>query len=104
MQLHQKDFALFRDHARFIQETRGKLDFFSYHFYENSGMLGAHERRGQGYTNYLLGRYEATLDMLRAEMHNVDNVLPILITECGSLQNGRQASDNCYEFSHGMLF
>ena len=94
MQLHQKDFALFRDHARFIQETRGKLDFFSYHFYENSGMLGAHERRGQGYTNYLLGRYEATLDMLRAEMHNVDNVLPILITECGSLQNGRQASDN----------
>ena len=28
-------------------------------------MLGALERRGQGYTNYLLGRYEATLDMLR---------------------------------------
>ncbi len=94
MQLHQKDFALFRDHARFIRETRGKLDFFSYHFYENAGTLGAHARRDKGYTNYLLGRYEATLDMLRAEMHNVDNVLPILITECGSLQNGRQASDN----------
>ena len=94
MQLHQKDFGLFRDHARFIQETRGKLDFFSYHFYENAGTLGAHERRGQGYSNYLLGRYEATLDMLRAEMHNVDNVLPILVTECGSLQNGRQAADN----------
>ena len=57
-------------------------------------MLGAYERRGQGYTNYLLGRYEATLDMLRAEMHKADNVLPILITECGSLQNGRRASDN----------
>ncbi len=94
MQLHQKDFALFRDHARFIRETRGKLDFFSYHFYENAGTLGAHARRDKGYTNYLLGRYEATLDMLRAEMHNVDNVLPILITECGSLQNGRQASEN----------
>jgi len=94
MQLHQKDFALFRDHARFIRETRGKIDFFSYHFYENSGMLGAYARRGQGYTNYLLGRYEATLDMLSAEMHNADNVLPILITECGSLQNGRRASDN----------
>ena len=94
MQLHQKDFALFRDHARFIRETRGKLDFFSYHFYENAHMLGAYERRGQGYTNYLLGRYEATLDMLRAEMHKADNVLPVLITECGSLQNGRHASDN----------
>ena len=94
MQLHQKDFGLFRDHARFIKETRGKLDFFSYHFYENAGTLGAHERRGQGYANYLLGRYEATLDALRAEMHNVENVLPILITECGSLQNGRQAADN----------
>ena len=94
MQLHQKDFSLFRDHARFIKETRGKIDFFSYHFYENAHTLGAYERRGHGYTNYLLGRYEATLDMLRAEMHNADNVLPILITECGSLQNGRRASDN----------
>jgi len=94
MQLHQKDFGLFRDHARFIKETRGKLDFFSYHFYENAGTLGAHERRGKGYSNYLLGRYEATLDVLRAEMHNAENVLPILITECGSLQNGRQAADN----------
>jgi agarase len=27
-------------------------------------------------------------------MHKVDNVLPILITECGSLQNGRKPSDN----------
>ncbi|EMI56078.1 Beta-agarase [Rhodopirellula sallentina SM41] len=57
-------------------------------------MLGAHARRGQGYSNYLLGRYEAILDMLRAHMHKSDNVLPILITECGSLQNGRQPSDN----------
>lgn len=57
-------------------------------------MLGAHERRGLGYSNYLLGRYEAILDMLRAHMHKVDNVLPILITECGSLQNGRKPSDN----------
>jgi len=57
-------------------------------------MLGAHERRGMGYSNYLLGRYEAILDMLRAHMHKADNVLPILITETGSLQNGRLPSDN----------
>ncbi|MEM0926363.1 MAG: beta-agarase, partial [Planctomycetota bacterium] len=94
MQLQVNDFALFQNQARFIRETRGHLDFFSHHFYENALMLGAHARRGRGYSNYLLGRYEAILDMLRAEMHKVDNVLPILITECGSLQNGRKPSDN----------
>lgn len=94
MQVQVKDFDLYRNQARFIAGTRGHLDFFSHHFYENAGMLGAHERRGEGYSIYLLGRYEAILDMLRAHMHRVDNVLPILITECGSLQNGRQPSDN----------
>lgn len=94
MQVQDKDFALYRNQARFIEETRGHLDFFSHHFYENALMLGAYERRGMGYSNYLLGRYEAILDMLRAHMHKVDNVLPILITECGSLQNGRNPSDN----------
>ncbi len=99
MQVQVQDFTLYRNQARFIEETRGHLDFFSHHFYENAGMLGAHERRGTGYSNYLLGRYEAILDMLRAEMHRVDNVLPILITECGSLQNGREPSDNWLRLS-----
>ena len=94
MQLQVKDFTLYRNQARFIEETRGHLDFFSHHFYENALTLGAHERRGLGYSNYLLGRYEAILDMLHAHMHKVENVLPVLITECGSLQNGRQPSDN----------
>ncbi|TWU55598.1 Beta-porphyranase A precursor [Rubripirellula reticaptiva] len=94
MQLQAGNFKLYQNQARFIQETRGHLDFFSHHFYENALTLGAHERRGLGYSNYLLGRYEAILDMLRAEMHRVDNVLPILITETGSLQNGREPSDN----------
>ncbi|MCB9939046.1 MAG: beta-agarase [Planctomycetaceae bacterium] len=94
MQLQVKDFDLYQNQARFIEETRGHIDFFSHHFYENALMLGAHERRGLGYSNYLLGRYEAILDMLRAHMHKADNVLPVLITECGSLQNGRQPSDN----------
>jgi agarase len=94
MQLQVKDFELYRNQARFIEETRGHLDFFSHHFYDIALTLGAHQRRGLGYSNYLLGRYEAILDMLRAHMHEVDNVLPILITECGSLQNGRQPSDN----------
>jgi len=94
MQVQVKDFSIYQSQARFIEETKGHLDFFSHHFYENAGMLGAHERRGNGYSNYLLGRYEAILDMLRAQMHKVDNVLPILITEAGSLQNGRNPSSN----------
>ncbi len=94
MQVQVKDFGLYCNQARFIAETRGHIDFFSHHFYENALMLGAHARRGQGYSNYLLGRYEAILDMLRAHMHKVDHVLPILITETGSLQNGRKPSDN----------
>ena len=94
MQLQAGNFQLYRNQARFIKETRGHIDFFSHHFYENALTLGAHERRGLGYSNYLLGRFEAILDMLRAEMHRVDNVLPILITETGSLQNGRDPSDN----------
>ena len=99
MQLQVQDFGLYRNQARFIAETRGHLDFFSHHFYENAGTLGAHERRGMGYSGYLLGRYEAIFDMLRAHMHKVDNVLPTLITECGSLQNGRKPSDNWLRLS-----
>ena len=94
MQVQVKDFTIFKNQRRFIDETKGHIDFFSHHFYENALMLGAHERRGMGYSNYLLGRYEAILDMLRAHMHKADNVLPILITETGSLQNGRKPSDN----------
>ncbi|MEM1062355.1 MAG: beta-agarase [Planctomycetota bacterium] len=94
MQLQVGDFGLYRSQADFVTRTRESLDFYSHHFYENIGTLGAHERRGRGYENYLLGRYEACLDMLRAHMHAVDAVKPILITECGSLQPGRQPSDN----------
>jgi len=94
MQVQMKDFKIFKNQRRFIEETKGHIDFYSHHFYENALMLGAHERRGIGYSSYLLGRYEAILDMLRAHMIKVDNVLPILITETGSLQNGRKPSDN----------
>lgn len=96
MQLQVKDFTLYRSQARFIGETKGHLDFFSHHFYENLGMLGAHERRDSGYSSYLLGRYEAVLDMLRAHMYEVNHVLPMLITETGTLQNGRKPSDNWF--------
>ena len=94
MQVQVKDFTIFKNQCRFIEDTKGHIDFYSHHFYENALTLGAHERRGIGYSSYLLGRYEAILDMLRAHMIKADNVLPMLMTETGSLQNGRKPSDN----------
>ncbi|ELP33401.1 hypothetical protein [Rhodopirellula baltica] len=93
MQLHVNQFGLYRDQTRFMDLTRDHLDFYSHHFYEDMGSLGAWERRDKGYSGYLLGRLEATLDMLQAHMEETDNVKPILITECGSLQAGRGAAD-----------
>ncbi len=93
MQVQAADFGLYRNQVRFMDLTRGHLDFYSHHFYEDFGTLGAWERRKGRYTNYLLGRLEAVLDMFRAHMHETDNVKPMLITECGSLQPGRGPSD-----------
>jgi agarase len=40
-----------------------------------------------------MGRLEAILNMIRGHMHGTDNVRPILVTECGSLQPGTGPSD-----------
>ena len=93
MQLQIKNFELYEKQRKFIDLTKGKLDFYSHHFYENRGTIGAWERRGADYTGYLLGSMEAMLDMFQAHMRGIDNVRPILITECGSLQPGRGPSD-----------
>lgn len=93
MQVQVKDFQLYRNQVKFMDLTKGHLDFYSHHFYEDFGSLGAWERRKGKYSNYLLGRMEAILDMFQAHMSETDNVRPILITECGSLQPGRGPSD-----------
>lgn len=93
MQIQTNDFGLYRSQRDFMDRTRGKLDFYSHHFYEDFSTVGAWHRRESTYTNYLLGRLESILDMLQAHMRGTDNVRPILITECGSLQPGRGPSD-----------
>ena len=93
MQVQIKDFKLYKSQRKFMDATKGKLDFYSHHFYEDFNTIGAWERRGSTYSNYLTGRLEAILDMFRAHMHGTDNVRPILITECGSLQPGSGPSD-----------
>ena len=93
MQVQVDNFGLYEKQRKFIDLTKGKLDFYSHHFYENRETIGAWERRGDDYKGYLLGSMEAILDMFQAHMRGIDNVRPILITECGSLQPGRGPSD-----------
>ncbi|MEM9943924.1 MAG: beta-agarase [Planctomycetota bacterium] len=93
MQVQVNDFGLYRSQREFMDLTKAKLDFYSHHFYEDFATIGAWHRRDSTYTNYLLGRTEAILDMLQAHMYGSDNVKPVLITECGSLQPGRGPSD-----------
>ena len=93
MQLQIKDFSLYKSQRQFMDDTKGKLDFYSHHFYEDFNTIGAWERRSSTYSNYLMGRLEAILNMIRGHMHGTDNVRPILITECGSLQPGTGPSD-----------
>ena len=93
MQVQVNDFGLYRSQRDFMDMTKGKLDFYSHHFYEDFATIGAWHRRDSTYTNYLLGRLEAILDMFQAHMRGTENVQPILITECGSLQPGQGPSD-----------
>jgi len=93
MQVQVGDFILWRKQVQFMDETRGHLDFYSHHFYESPGTVGAYTRRTSGYTNYLHGRMTSILDMVRAHMHGTDNVHPVLITEMGALNVGRTQAD-----------
>ena len=93
MQVQVKNFELWRNQVRFMDLTKGRLDFYSHHFYEDMGTIGAHARLDRGYRNYLLGRLEAILDMFRAHMEGTDNVRPILLTELGSLNIGNSEAD-----------
>ncbi|MEM6691577.1 MAG: beta-agarase, partial [Planctomycetota bacterium] len=93
MQVQVNNFSLYEAQRDFMDQTRHDLDFYSHHFYEDFNTIGAWERRREKYTAYLLGRFEAILDMFRAHMEGTDNVKPILVTECGSLQPGRGSSD-----------
>ncbi|MGI9240629.1 MAG: beta-agarase [Verrucomicrobiales bacterium] len=93
MQVQVGGFDLWAKQARFMDLTRGHLDVYTHHFYENAGTLGAYDRRATGYSNYLLGRLDAILDLFRAHMIATDNVKPMLITECGALNIGGSNAD-----------
>ncbi|MEM1107842.1 MAG: hypothetical protein AAGH99_04045 [Planctomycetota bacterium] len=78
---------LARNHLKFMDRTKGKLDFYSHHFYEGDRLLFEDYVR-QGGNSYLLGRMTAYLDLVRAHQANTDNIAPLVISEYGSLSGG----------------
>lgn len=78
------DFALWRNHARFMDLTRDHLDFYSHHFYE-VGAMDSLERVQREGKSYIQGGFENTVDMLRAHMAATDNNKPMVCSEYGSL-------------------
>ena len=88
MALHHADFALARKQMRFMDETKGHLDFYSHHFYEGKQLILS---EGDAYSGgYLMGRLEGCIDLLRNHMVLTDNVKPMIISETGTL-HGRDS-------------
>ena len=92
MQVEVNDFGLWREQARFMDNTRNSLDFYSHHFYESTSPC-SYDALRDGYRNYLQGKLEAELDMIAAHMHETDNVKPLVISEYGTLNAGNRESD-----------
>ncbi len=83
MALHHGDFGLARKQMRFMDETKGHLDFYSHHFYEGKQLILS---EGDSYSGgYLMGRLEGCLDLLRNHMELTGNVKPMIISETGTL-------------------
>ena len=83
MYIEKDDFKDAFRQLKFMDDTKGHLDWYSHHFYENSASLYVNGRE-ENSDGFLCGRFQAVMDLLRAHMENTDNVRPILITEEGS--------------------
>ncbi len=94
MYLEQGNFDEARYQLEFMDATKDHLDWYSHHFYENSGIY-----INDGSTNpdgFLAGRFEPVMDLLVGHMENTDNVKPIMITEAGSY-NGLHSDLDYFE-------
>jgi agarase len=83
MALHHGGFDLARKQMRFMDETKGHLDFYSHHFYEGKQLVLSEGDTFSG--GYLMGRLEGCLDLLRNHMVLTDNIRPMIISETGTL-------------------
>ncbi len=85
--LSAADWRLGRQQMAFMDDTRGRLDFYSHHFYEGAGLL-FEDRLREGTNTYLLGRATAYLDLLRSHGVQTNNTVPFVLSEFGTLAGG----------------
>ncbi len=88
IQPHLKNFDLWSHHKRFMELTKGKLDFYSHHFYELASN-NTYMEQWNGRNSYAQGIMECTLDLIKAQMTAMEYEVPILITEFGTLNAPR---------------
>ncbi len=92
MRYDANDWAVARNHLRFFDATRGRLDFLSFHVYEASALVTVDEQARSGGTSFLLGRLTATLDLNQAHVRAANDRRPTVISEYGAINDGRTAS------------
>ncbi|MDF7825161.1 hypothetical protein P4B35_14150 [Pontiellaceae bacterium B12227] len=78
------DFKIWKNQARFMDETRDHLDYYSHHFYEVGAMDSLERVQREGHS-YIQGGFENTVDMLKAHMAETGNHKPMVCSEYGSL-------------------
>ncbi|OPZ23110.1 MAG: Beta-porphyranase A precursor [candidate division BRC1 bacterium ADurb.BinA364] len=81
----KEPFGLWRNQERFMNQTKGKLDFYSHHFYESGSACDIASERFADYDGYAAGKMAAELDMIANAMHMTNNVKPIVVSEFGAL-------------------
>ncbi|MGC6456441.1 MAG: hypothetical protein ACON39_04260 [Coraliomargaritaceae bacterium] len=86
------NFNLAREQLRFMENTKGHLDFYSHHFYEGKGLLSKKLFQKGGVT-YLHGRGDAVLDLTANHMLLHDNVRPLIVSEYGAIHGGMKDMD-----------
>lgn len=84
LQPQRGNFNTWKNHKRFMKLTKGKLDFYSHHFYEVASN-NSYQEQFQGRASYAQGIMECALDMVKAQMTAMDHEVPMLITEYGTL-------------------
>ncbi|WP_010166127.1 beta-agarase [Candidatus Epulonipiscium viviparus] len=86
MGIEAGDFNKARTIMKFMDDTKGHLDFYSHHFYESETVvLNDTGSNNVGYTD---GRLEAIFSLFENHMYLTDNEKPIVITEQGTLYEG----------------
>ncbi|MGC6424111.1 MAG: hypothetical protein ACON4O_03905 [Lentimonas sp.] len=86
------NFTTAREQLRFMENTKGHLDFYSHHFYEGKGLISKKQFNTGGVT-YVHGRGDAVLDLTANHMLLNNNIRPLVISEYGAIHGGMKDMD-----------